>query len=408
MVEDQGKPEEAKFDFTREGEALGYISLDQARLDAVQTGRSEPGNYGRRWRNVPMVYEVVEDQETEDDYIIILSFRPEGDFTGTPGREQFVFRNKIGEIAFRQVLTVPSRRRSLPIIPAAAALAVVGAIAVIAVFAAGGFDEGSDSGAAVPAAQIAILAPTSAAGIAPAVEATATPTPAAAVLSTATPLPTPTPMIQVVEKEVVATATPGPAPTQLPTPTPIIEVVVKEVLVTATPGPTPTPIVREVLVVATPTPAPTPIPAPRPTPTPVPPTPTVTPVPPTPTATPTPALIPLSAVAGEVVTIALDALNDSGQSGTATLTKVGSNTEVVLSLSAGTSQTAKVHIHSGQCGDTLGGVDFNLTSFVDGSGGSTTTVPTTLATLEDGDHAINTHDASNAAIYTACGNIPDL
>ena len=213
MVEDQGKPEEAKFDFTREGEALGYISLDQARLDAVQTGRSEPGNYGRRWRNVPMVYEVVEDQETEDDYIIILSFRPEGDFTGTPGREQFVFRNKIGEIAFRQVLTVPSRRRSLPIIPAAAALAVVGAIAVIAVFAAGGFDEGSDSGAAVPAAQIAVLAPTSAAGIAPAVEATATPTPAAAVLSTATPLPTPTPMIQVVEKEVVVTATPGPAPT---------------------------------------------------------------------------------------------------------------------------------------------------------------------------------------------------
>ena len=129
----------------------------------------------------------------------------------------------------------------------------------------------------------------------------------------------------------------------------------------------------------------------------------------TPAPTPTPLLTPTTTarlVAGKVVSITLDELNSSGQSGTATLTEIGNSTQVVLFLSAATSQTEKVHIHSGQCGDTLGGVDFTLTSFVDGSGGSTTTVPATLASLQDGDHAINTHDASVVAIYTACGNIP--
>ena len=41
-----------KFDFTAEGEALGYISLAQARLLAMQTARETPGNYGRRFRGV--------------------------------------------------------------------------------------------------------------------------------------------------------------------------------------------------------------------------------------------------------------------------------------------------------------------------------------------------------------------
>ena len=118
-----------------------------------------------------------------------------------------------------------------------------------------------------------------------------------------------------------------------------------------------------------------------------------------------------AAVAGEVVSITLDEQNDSGSSGTATLTEFGSTTEVVLSLSAGVRDSAAVHIHLGQCGDTLGGVDHSLTSFVDGSGDSTTTVEGTLASLQDGDHAINVHDATDAGdstLYTACGNIPAL
>ena len=55
MAEDQGKEEE-KFDFTPEGEATGYISLEQARLLAMQTARDVPGDYGRRFRRVPMAF----------------------------------------------------------------------------------------------------------------------------------------------------------------------------------------------------------------------------------------------------------------------------------------------------------------------------------------------------------------
>ena len=44
MAEDQSKEEE-KFDFTDEGEAVGYISLEQARVLAMQT----PGEYGSQY-----------------------------------------------------------------------------------------------------------------------------------------------------------------------------------------------------------------------------------------------------------------------------------------------------------------------------------------------------------------------
>ena len=43
MAEDPKKKEEEKFDFTPEGEALGYISLDQARVFAMRNARENPG-----------------------------------------------------------------------------------------------------------------------------------------------------------------------------------------------------------------------------------------------------------------------------------------------------------------------------------------------------------------------------
>ncbi len=69
-------------------------------------------------------------------------------------------------------------------------------------------------------------------------------------------------------------------------------------------------------------------------------------------------------------------------------------------------ETELAHIHSGQCGDALSGVVFPLTSFVAGSGSSSTLVEATLDSLMDGDHAINLHKAGSPSIYTACGNIP--
>ena len=82
-----------------------------------------------------------------------------------------------------------------------------------------------------------------------------------------------------------------------------------------------------------------------------PPAPTNTPVQTTPTAD--------TAEAGQSLTIALGELNGSGQSGWATLTNRGAQTEVVLSATAGISELN--HIHAGSCTD-LGGVVHPLTS----------------------------------------------
>ncbi len=136
MAEDQEKKEEEKFDFTREGEVLGYISLYQARVLAMRTAREAPGDYGRRFQGVAMAFEVAEDEETEDHYVVTLSFRPEGPFTGTPGREQF-FIEKEGTVAVRQVLGFPTsggfRRYLLNPVTVGAVVVAVAAAAVIGV-----------------------------------------------------------------------------------------------------------------------------------------------------------------------------------------------------------------------------------------------------------------------------------
>ena len=111
--------------------------------------------------------------------------------------------------------------------------------------------------------------------------------------------------------------------------------------------------------------------------------------------------------AADSVTIALNAQSDSGQSGWATLTSRGEQTEVVLSLGAGDLQTEAVHIHEGSCGDSLGSVAHPLSSFVGGFGGSVSMVDATLASLRTGGFAVNSHKAGEPAVYTSCGNIPE-
>ncbi|MCH7622049.1 MAG: hypothetical protein IH870_09140, partial [Chloroflexi bacterium] len=137
MAEDPDEKED-KFDFTAEGEALGYISLEQARLLAMQTARDNPGNYGTQFSDVPMVFDLVDQEDGEDYYIVTLSLRPEGDFAGTAGQEQF-FIQKEGAVAYRQVRSLPrAAARRIPFVPIAIGLAAV-ALAVVAgaVFASG-------------------------------------------------------------------------------------------------------------------------------------------------------------------------------------------------------------------------------------------------------------------------------
>ena len=210
MAEYQGKKEEEKFEFDSAGEALGYISLDQARVLAMGTARETPGAYGRRFRNVPMAFEVVEDNETEDHYMVTLSFRPQGQFTGAPGQEQF-FIEKEGAVAHRQVLGLPAsgRGRRIPVVRISIGLVVL----VIAAWAYvvfvgdrsgnGGGDDNQNAGLA-PAAT---PAPTS-------IPPTATAAPVALIappVPTNAPPPTPTP---------ANTSTPEPTRPPIPTATP--------------------------------------------------------------------------------------------------------------------------------------------------------------------------------------------
>ena len=94
MAEDQEKKEGEKFEFTAEGEALGYISLDQAQVLAMRTAREAPGVYGTTYRDIPMAFEVVENADTEDHYVITLSFRPRDSSPARRGKSSSSSRRK--------------------------------------------------------------------------------------------------------------------------------------------------------------------------------------------------------------------------------------------------------------------------------------------------------------------------
>jgi hypothetical protein len=103
------------------------------------------------------------------------------------------------------------------------------------------------------------------------------------------------------------------------------------------------------------------------------------------------------------VSIQLEELNDSGVSGTATLTADGNQTHVVLKVD-GASGDHPVHIHNGTC-TNLQDVVFPLTN-IDASGNSETTVDAKLSDLLDGEFAINAHlSADQIATYVTCGEI---
>jgi len=244
VAEDKGKEEE-KFDFTDEGE--GYISLAEARVLATRTAVESPGDYGRNFRNVSMVFEVAESGEDDDYYTVTLSVRPQGSFDGTPGQEQF-FIGKEGTIAVRQLLSSPtqtsaspagtaSRGSGFPMLPVAIGVVIVGAIAAVGAV----VILMSSGGDNVPIAAVAPTErPTPTQPPAPTETLATTETPALTPMPTSTPYPTPTPR---------PTYTPRPIPTPTYTPRP-----------TTRPTYTPRPI-------PTPTPSPTPRPTPRPTPT---------------------------------------------------------------------------------------------------------------------------------------------
>ena len=116
------------------------------------------------------------------------------------------------------------------------------------------------------------------------------------------------------------------------------------------------------------------------------------------------ALVGSSFAADQSITVNLATQNNSGISGTATLTAQGDQTQVVIKVSGeAASASMPDHIHTGTCA-TLGAVKYPLANVVNGA--STTMVNVSLATLEAGTFAINLHkSAQEISVYTACGDI---
>lgn len=113
-----------------------------------------------------------------------------------------------------------------------------------------------------------------------------------------------------------------------------------------------------------------------------------------------------SVAAADPITIQIGPQNNSGISGTATLTDMGNGqTQVVVNVTGFTVGTpSPIHIHEGTCATLNPAVKFPLTNLVDGK--STTMVPVALSAVLAQPHAINAHkSAQEATVYVACGNI---
>ena len=75
MAEVPDKKDEDKLEFTAEGEALGYISLDQARVLALRTARENTDFYGPTYSDQELVREELSSEEGEDYYRVHVSYR---------------------------------------------------------------------------------------------------------------------------------------------------------------------------------------------------------------------------------------------------------------------------------------------------------------------------------------------
>ena len=133
----------------------------------------------------------------------------------------------------------------------------------------------------------------------------------------------------------------------------------------------------------------------------------------------------LSACAPAQLTVVMNAQNNSGQSGTATLTDLGGTTRVVVLIhKSDFDENQPVHLHTGRCGEigpradlknkTLGLTDMRLADpktmpgvpATDGGYVATSAdVEMKFSELTTGDWVINVHDALDFSLYVSCGNI---
>jgi hypothetical protein len=105
------------------------------------------------------------------------------------------------------------------------------------------------------------------------------------------------------------------------------------------------------------------------------------------------------------LTIDLNELNDSGISGTATLTDNGDGTTTVSITVEGASGGHPAHIHEGTCDDLDPNPTYPLNA-VDADGVSETDIDVSLEDLLASPYAVNIHESdTNLGTYVACGEI---
>ena len=109
--------------------------------------------------------------------------------------------------------------------------------------------------------------------------------------------------------------------------------------------------------------------------------------------------------ATSTLTVNLASQNNSGESGTATLTQQPDGVQVVISLANAPTSAQPAHVHMGTCDKLNPAPEYPLTSITAGS--STTLIKgVTIDQLLAKPVAINVHKStSDLGTYVACGNI---
>jgi hypothetical protein len=109
--------------------------------------------------------------------------------------------------------------------------------------------------------------------------------------------------------------------------------------------------------------------------------------------------------AGPSKVIPLTTLNDSGVTGTVTLTTVdGGHTRVDIEVSAAGHNDMPAHIHPGNCATLVPQPKYPLQSVQ--LGRSSTVIAASMADLTHGDLAVNLHLSNDdMKTYTACGEL---
>lgn len=114
---------------------------------------------------------------------------------------------------------------------------------------------------------------------------------------------------------------------------------------------------------------------------------------------------PGEAMTGQKYVMQLATQNNSGESGTATLTEANGQTTVVVEMTGFTANVSQpAHIHLGSC-PKVGAVKYPLTNVLNGK--STTVLNATLSQIQSElPLGINIHkSAAEASVYTACGDL---